>query len=79
MDTNKILIVILVIILLFMLLGTHITIIHNEPGPPPAPSPVPVPVPVPVLKPVIGGCAGTRYGCCPNGITARANPAGTNC
>jgi len=80
MDTNKILIVILVIILLFMLLGTHVTIIHNEPGPPaPTPVPTPVPVPIPVVKPVIGGCAGTRYGCCPNGITARANPAGTNC
>ena len=30
------------------------------------------------VKP-IGGCAGTRYGCCPNGVTARRNPAGTNC
>lgn len=27
----------------------------------------------------IGGCAGTRYGCCPNGRTPRANPRGTNC
>lgn len=30
------------------------------------------------IKP-IGGCAGTRYGCCPNGVTARINPVGTNC
>jgi hypothetical protein len=27
----------------------------------------------------IGGCAGTRYGCCPNGITARINSIGSNC
>jgi hypothetical protein len=37
-----------------------------------------------IIKPVvnpkpIGGCAGTRYGCCPNGVTARINPLGSNC
>jgi len=74
MDTNKILIIILSVILLFMIIGTHITIIHNQPNP----VPVPLPIPVPVVKP-IGGCAGTRYGCCPNGVTARMNSAGTNC
>jgi len=26
----------------------------------------------------IGGCAGTRFGCCPDGITAR-NISGSNC
>lgn len=43
---------------------------------------VPVPVPVPVYhtpKTIIGGCAGTMYGCCSNGVTAKANHAGTNC
>lgn len=64
MNTNNILLIFLIIILLIML-SRHITIIHTQN------------VPVPV-KP-IGGCAGTRYGCCPNGITARMNPVGTNC
>jgi hypothetical protein len=26
-----------------------------------------------------GGCSGTRYGCCPNGTTAKADAYGTNC
>lgn len=37
-------------------------------------------VPVPGVPPhVIGGCAGTRYGCCPNGRTARVDMRGSNC
>jgi hypothetical protein len=27
----------------------------------------------------IGGCAGTRYGCCPDGLTTRYDQSGTNC
>lgn len=27
----------------------------------------------------IGGCAGTRYGCCPDGKTSKADPNGSNC
>ena len=27
----------------------------------------------------IGGCAGTRWGCCPDGKTTKANHRGTNC
>lgn len=64
MDTNTILMLFLILLLLFMLFKTRITVIDTQP--------------VPVIKP-IGGCAGTRYGCCPNGVTARMNPAGTNC
>jgi hypothetical protein len=66
MKINTILIIIFSIIILFYLFRSHITLIHTQ-----------------LVKPVfvkpIGGCAGTRYGCCPNGATARVNPAGTNC
>ncbi len=34
---------------------------------------------LPHLRHKVGGCAGTRYGCCPNGRTPRANPWGSNC
>ena len=31
-------------------------------------------------KPLIGGCAGTRYGCCPSdGVTAKVDNQGSNC
>ena len=72
MDTTKLLIFLVIFILLIMFLRAHVTIINTNPV-----KPVPVPVPAPVNK--IGGCAGTRYGCCPNGITARQNAIGTNC
>lgn len=29
--------------------------------------------------PVVGGCAGTRWGCCSDGRTPKADPLGTNC
>jgi hypothetical protein len=53
--------------------------------PTPTPKPVPVPLPVPVPAPTpnppkpIGGCAGTRYGCCPDNKTPKINSQGTNC
>ena len=28
---------------------------------------------------IIGGCSGTRYGCCPDGHTAKKNHRGSNC
>ena len=40
--------------------------------------PVPGPNPI-VIVPHIGGCSGTRYGCCPNKITPKNNEYGTNC
>ena len=52
-----------------MLFKTRVTVVDIQP----------VPVPIPAHIKPIGGCAGTRYGCCPNGVTARMNPAGTNC
>ena len=30
-------------------------------------------------KKVVGGCAGTRYGCCPNGTTPKTDSSGSNC
>ena len=49
------------------------------PLPPPPPQPyVPPPTPDPFPKP-IGGCAGTRYGCCPNNTTSKINEQGSNC
>jgi hypothetical protein len=42
------------------------------------PQPYVPPPPTPGPKP-IGGCAGTRYGCCPNNITPKINQQGSNC
>ena len=82
MDTaNTILIILLVGILLIMLFNTHVTVVQPQPPPahvPVKPVTVVIPSPTPYVKP-IGGCAGTRYGCCPNGVTPRTDPAGTNC
>jgi len=50
-----------------------------QPVLPPPPQPVPPP-PHPIYKPhPVGGCAGTRYGCCPNNITAKIDEFGSNC
>jgi hypothetical protein len=65
MDTGTIIIIFLCVLLLLSIIG-HIVVIK--------PVPVPVPVPVP-----IGGCAGTRYGCCPNSNVPKINFWGTNC
>ena len=73
MDTNKILLIVLCLII-FMVVMNNIVIIT-----PTQSQVVPVPVPVPVIKKPIGGCAGTRYGCCPNGTTPKANFLGSNC
>jgi hypothetical protein len=72
MDNNSGLIIFLIIVLIIMVFITHITIINTNPI-------KPIPVPVPTPSKLIGGCAGTQYGCCPNGRTARVNPGGTNC
>ena len=49
-----------------------------RPGPGYYPSQYVPPPPVPGPKP-IGGCAGTRYGCCPNNNTPKINQEGSNC
>jgi len=47
--------------------------LSTPPPPPPPPGPGPVPP-----KP-IGGCSGTRYGCCPNNQTPKFDINGSNC
>jgi len=32
-----------------------------------------------LISPIIGGCKGTRYNCCPDGKTAKSDSEGTNC
>ena len=46
---------------------------------PPNPLPGPVPGPSPPPKKPIGGCAGTRYGCCPDNNTPKIDVNGSNC
>ena len=48
-------------------------------GPPPYVPPEPVPGPGPRPPKPVGGCAGTRYGCCPNNYTPKINEQGSNC
>lgn len=35
--------------------------------------------PMPILPGWLGGCEGTRWGCCPDGTTPKADPSGWNC
>ena len=65
MDTNSIIIGFLIVIIIIMLSKNHSKSSQQSNG-------------TVYVKP-IGGCSGTRYGCCPNGVTARRNLAGINC
>jgi hypothetical protein len=69
--------------------GTNCPGYRIQPGYfPPQPQPIPQPIPpqpipqppqpIPQPQP-IGGCAGTRYGCCPNNYTPKINEQGSNC
>ena len=71
MDLANVMVVILVVLLVLSFIG-HIVVINKYPVPQPQPQPQPQPV-------MIGGCAGTRYGCCPNGSTPKMNVIGSNC
>lgn len=53
----------------------------NCPGYRPGPGyyPTPQPPPPQPYPPPPGGCAGTRYGCCPNSATPKFNQQGSNC
>jgi len=58
--------------------GTNCPGYRPGPGYQPQPYVPPPPTPDPFPKP-IGGCAGTRYGCCPNNTTSKINEQGSNC
>ena len=77
MDTNKILVLVLIIILLMVVIN-HIVIIKSTKTITTTTTTTNTKV-VPVNTKQIGGCAGTRYGCCPNGSTPKANYIGSNC
>ena len=52
---------------------------HSLPPPPHSLPPPPHPIYI-VPKPLpIGGCEGTKYGCCSDNLSAKFNTAGTNC
>uniref|UniRef100_A0A6C0B0I9 Uncharacterized protein n=1 Tax=viral metagenome TaxID=1070528 RepID=A0A6C0B0I9_9ZZZZ len=82
MEWSTIFIIILIVILIIVF-SSHIVVVnrnHYTPNPIPVPYPVPYPTPVtPVYKPMVGGCAGTQFGCCPNSSDPKVNAAGTNC
>ena len=66
---------ILMVLLLAVVIGGFYWYYKNQPGS----STVIVNPVAPPLPHLIGGCAGTRYGCCPDGRTARNDIRGSNC
>jgi hypothetical protein len=72
----EIMIVILLIVILFIVLTGHIYIV-GQPNIQPTPTPTPRPRPNP--KKLIGGCEGTRYGCCPYSEIPKLNEIVSNC
>jgi hypothetical protein len=72
MDIEQILYILCLILLFIFLIQV---IFGNIPVPvPPRPPNPPNPT-----NPLVGGCAGTRYGCCPDGKTPKMNFNGSNC
>jgi hypothetical protein len=59
--------------------GTNCPGYRPGPGYYPTPNIPPPPGPGPLPPKPVGGCAGTRYGCCPNNQTPKINPQGSNC
>ncbi len=66
---------ILMVLLLAVVIGGFYWYYKNQPSS----STVIVNPPPPPPSHLIGGCAGTRYGCCPDGRTARNDIRGSNC
>jgi len=67
MDIEQILYILCLVLLVVFFIQV---IFGNIPVPPNPPNP---------KNPLIGGCAGTRYGCCPDGRTPKMNFNGSNC
>lgn len=59
--------------------GTNCPAYNPGPGYQPTPYVPPPPPPGPPYPAPTGGCAGTRYGCCPNNQTPKINQQGSNC
>jgi len=75
MDLLEIIIIALLVIILGIVLAGHVIVV-TKPVPVPVP---PTPTPQPAPQPSIGGCAGTRYGCCPYTQVPKLNEIGSNC
>jgi len=74
----EIMIVVLLLVILFIVLTGHIYIVA-QPNIQPTPTPQPTPQPKPKPNQLIGGCEGTRYGCCPYSEIPKLNEIGSNC
>ncbi len=62
-------IILLLIIIFFLFMSSFsVQIIRTERRPERRPN-----------KKLIGGCKGTRWGCCNDGITGKVDPMGSNC
>jgi len=70
----EIMIVVLLLVILFIVLTGHIYIVTQ-----PSIQPTPTPQPKPKPNQLIGGCEGTRYGCCPYSEIPKLNEIGSNC
>ena len=77
METSNIILIIILILFIITIAG-HIVVVNTNPVQTTTTTSTVV-VRKPNQPTIVGGCAGTQYGCCPNGVTAKANYAGSNC
>lgn len=77
MDLAYIIVIVLLCIAL-LALTMHMLRTCSIPTNGPSNGPTNSPTNGPTNQP-IGGCAGTRYGCCPNSQIPKLNALGTNC
>ena len=70
MNNYYVIAIILLFIIIFMLYMSSITVQVIRPNIRPNVRPT---------KKLIGGCKGTRWGCCPDGVTTKIDRSGNNC